>query len=645
MTALPPGLGIPARTHGSDEDVLDLGVLLGALWRAKLRLCLAAFLGAVLALGWLQTLAQPLYRATTVVVLDPQVEKVVELGSVLPGLPTDNTAVNTEVEILSSRALLAEVADTLSLERDAEFNPALRPPGLFDQVIATAKVMLGIPPAEPLRESRTATLDALSDALTVRNIPDSMVFELTTESRSPEKAALISNTLSKLYIRRQIDLKFSATEQATEWLTDRVAELKIELEKAETDAKSFAAEMELINPETLELLSQQLKEVRERIFARETGIKRSGRSNVRDRAQLETLRALEIDLSKKIGRQSLDLVTLEQLQREATASRLIYEYFLSRLKETSVQQGVQQADSTILSPAEIPPAPARPRGVLVIVFSAMLLALVAAVQVIRREAMRQTFRSAEEIEEHTGLTVLGQIPRIPARHRKSVLTYVVSKPTSAAVEAIRNLRTSVFMAGPASPQIIMLTSSVPGEGKTTQALAMAQNMASLGKRVLVIEGDIRRRMFRSYFQMDDVPGMLGALTRKVRLEDAVWRSDQLGVDILPGDKTDTNAADIFSSPQFGRLLRGARKSYDVILIDTPPVLVVPDARVIGQHADAILYTVHWDKTPRRQVAAGLRSFQTVGLTVTGMVLSKVNPSRQKAYGNDDGYDAKGYYHN
>ncbi len=645
MTALPHGLAVPAKSGQVEDDVLDLGVLLAALWRAKFRLCLAALMGTVLALMWLQTLAQPLYRATAVVVMEQHVDKLGDLGSVLPGLPTDNTAVNTEVEVLSSRALLASVVDTLALDRDAEFNPALRPPNLVDRGLAFARALIGVPPAEPMRESKTATIDALSDAITVRNIPDSMVFELTTEARTPEKAALISNTLSKLYIRRQIDLKFTATEQATVWLTDRVAELKIELEKAETEAKSFAAEMELINPETLELLSQQLKEVRERIFARETGIKRSGRSNVRDRAQLDTLRKLEVDLSEKIGRQSLDLVTLEQLQREAAASRLIYEYFLSRLKETSVQQGIQQADSTILSPAEVPPGPARPRGALIVVFSALMMGLIAALQVIRREALRQTFRSAEELEEQTGLTVLGQIPRIPARNRKTVLQYIVSKPASAAVEAVRNLRTSVFMAGPASPQIIMLTSSVPGEGKTTQALAMAQNMANLGKRVLVIEGDIRRRMFRSYFEMDNVPGMLGVLMNKTRLEDAVWRSDLLGVDVLAGDKTNTNAADLFASPQFGRLLRNARKSYDVILIDTPPVLLVPDARVIGQHADAILYTVHWDKTPRPQVIAGLRSFQTVGLRVTGMVLSKVNPRLQKSYGHDHGLDSKGYYHN
>ncbi|MEL7213486.1 MAG: AAA family ATPase [Pseudomonadota bacterium] len=645
MTALPPGLALPAKSRQAEDDVLDLGVLLRALWRSKIRLCLAAFLGATLALVWLQTLAQPLYRATAVVVMEPQVDKLGDLGSVLPGLPTDNTAVNTEVEVLSSRALLADVVDTLQLDRDIEFNPALRPPNLMDRGMGMAKALLGIPPAEPVRESRTATLDALSDAITVRNIPDSMVFELTAEASTPEKAALISNTLSKLYIRRQIDLKFAATEQATAWLSDRVAELKIELETAETAAKGFAAEMELINPETLELLSQQLKEVRERIFARETGIKRSGRSNVRDRAQLETLRQLETNLSEKISRQSLDLVTLEQLQREATASSLIYEYFLSRLKETSVQQGIQQADSTILSPAEVPPGPARPRGLLIVVFSALLMGLIAAAQVIRREALRQTFRTTDEVEEFTGHTVLGQIPRIPGRNRKAVLNYIASKPTSAAIEAVRNLRTSIFMAGPASPQIIMLTSSVPGEGKTTQVLAMAQNMASLGKRVLVIEGDIRRRMFRSYFEIGDGPGMMAALTRKIRLEDAIWRSDLLGVDILPGDKTNSNAADIFSTPQFERLLRGARRSYDVILIDTPPVLLVPDARVIGQHADAILYTVQWDKTPRRLVATGLRSFQTVGLVVTGMVLSKVNPSLQKAYGHDEGYASKGYYQN
>ena len=365
----------------------------------------------------------------------------------------------------------------------------------------------------------------------------------------------------------------------------------------------------------------------------------------RAKSQLAGLRQLEVELSSKITRQSQDLVTLEQLQREAEADRLIYEYFLSRLKETSVQQGIQQADSSILSPAEVPEVQATPRPVLVLLMSAALGFALMAVKILKFEAGRSSFRTPEELEERTGYTVMGQIPRIPSRRRKGVLNYVVEKPTSAAVEAIRNLRTSVFMAGNKPPKVIMLTSSVPGEGKTTQALALAQNMSGLGKKVLVIEGDIRRRMFRKYFNIEDGGGMLAVTEGELTVRKAVWHNETLGVDILAGDKTRMNAADLFSSGAFAKLMREARKAYDVVIVDTPPVLIVPDARVIAKYADAILYTVHWDKTMERQVLQGLRSFETVGLKVSGLVLSKVDGRGLKRYGYGDSYDAKGYYHN
>lgn len=660
MNAITPGFTaqmidqIRTKVGGTSGEVLDLSSLLSALWRRKFSLISAALLGIILGALWLAHVAVPQYRATATLVMEPQLDQIVDISGVVPGLTADNTAVNTEVEVLRSRALMGDVARAMALMRDPEFNPALRPPGLLEtlwtQGESWTRTQLGLPPATPdplmsRRGQMTATIDTLRERVLVRNIPDSLVFEVVTESPDAEKAARISNALSARYIERQIETKFAATEQATGWLSVRVAELKGELEKAETQAKGFAAQMELINPETLEALAAQLKEVRERILARESAASRGGAASTRAKSQLAGLRQLEVELSSKITRQSQDLVTLEQLQREAEADRLIYEYFLSRLKETSVQQGIQQADSSILSPAEVPEVQATPRPVLVLLMSAALGFALMAVKILKFEAGRSSFRTPEELEERTGYTVMGQIPRIPSRRRKGVLNYVVEKPTSAAVEAIRNLRTSVFMAGNKPPKVIMLTSSVPGEGKTTQALALAQNMSGLGKKVLVIEGDIRRRMFRKYFNIEDGGGMLAVTEGELTVRKAVWHNETLGVDILAGDKTRMNAADLFSSGAFAKLMREARKAYDVVIVDTPPVLIVPDARVIAKYADAILYTVHWDKTMERQVLQGLRSFETVGLKVSGLVLSKVDGRGLKRYGYGDSYDAKGYYHN
>jgi capsular exopolysaccharide synthesis family protein len=243
--------------------------------------------------------------------------------------------------------------------------------------------------------------------------------------------------------------------------------------------------------------------------------------------------------------------------------------------------------------------------------------------------------------------VIGQIPAIPARRRKNVLKYLTDKPTSAAAEAIRNLRTSVLLSDIDNPpQVIMSTSSIPQEGKTTQSLALTQNLTGLGKRVLLVEGDIRRRVFGQYFDIKDRAGLISVLSGHNTLAEAAIHIDELGADVLVGEKAKTNAADIFSSGRFAALLEEARAQYDYIIIDTPPVLAVPDARIIGKSVDAIIYTVKWDSTSHRQVREGLKAFEDVKIRISGIVLSQINARGMKKYGYGDSYGAyNAYYDN
>ena len=191
----------------------------------------------------------------------------------------------------------------------------------------------------------------------------------------------------------------------------------------------------------------------------------------------------------------------------------------------------------------------------------------------------------------------------------------------------------------------MSTSSIPGEGKTTQSLALAQNLTGLGKKVLLIEGDIRKRVFAEYFDIQDKKGLIAVLSGEAKLEEAVSHEPTLNADILIGEKTETNAADIFSSERFTRFLEDLRSKYDYVIIDTPPVLAVPDARVIGRSMDAVIYTVKWDSTSQRQVREGLKSLENVQVRVTGLVLSQINAKGMKKYGYGETYGAYGDYHN
>jgi succinoglycan biosynthesis transport protein ExoP len=249
----------------------------------------------------------------------------------------------------------------------------------------------------------------------------------------------------------------------------------------------------------------------------------------------------------------------------------------------------------------------------------------------------------------TGYTVLGQIPVMPFRRRGGLLEYLRTKPTSAANEAIRNLRTSILLSNvDAPPKVIMSTSSIPGEGKTTQSIALAQNLSGLGKKVLLIEGDIRRRTFDLYFKDKPKGHLVSVVSEGMELSEALLSEEELGIDVLMGGKSSINAADFFSSDKFKTFIEQMRETYDFVIIDTPPVLVVPDARVIGHQSDAIVYTVKWDFTNHHQVTDGLRQLSSVGLGVSGLVLSQINPRGMKRYGYGGRYGAyasygKGYY--
>jgi len=689
-----------------DKSEIDLTEIFRTLWRGKI--WIAACTVVMLFLGGYYAFVQasPAYTSSAVVMLESRQEQVVDLESVMTGLSADQATINTEVEVIRSRGLIEKLVKKLDLVNDAEFNPLLRPDPIFSLGRAIRQVLrfVGIGSQETSPDERAIlnmVIDEVTNAISVSNVRMSYVFNITAVTGDPVKSAAIANTLADLYILGQVEVKFAATEQATQWLSERVSQLQVELEQAVAAVKEFNASAALISPEALVGLNRQLKESRDRLreaqeakttsaarvavleAARATNdpqtmVDAAGDSTltrflqmlndsnraafdarfmqVLERAQLDVTRAesqisvLETSIKTQetqIEQQSADLVALQQLEREAEASRLIYEYFLNRLKETSIQQGIQQADSRLLSHAVVPRKASAPRKSLILALSIVLGAVIGGAIVLGREFTQNTFRVAEDLEAKTGYSVLGQIPSIPARKRKNVLQYLADKPTSAAAEAIRNLRTSVLLSDLDNPpKIIMSTSSIPGEGKTTQSIALTQNLAGMGKKVLLIEGDMRRRVFAEYFDIKNQKGLMSVLTHDVELEDAIIHEPTLQADLLIAEKTSTNAADVFSTERFRNFLDELRTRYDYIIIDTPPVLAVPDARVIGQWVDAIIYTVKWDSTSQRQVREGIKSFESVNVRVAGLVLGQISSSGMKRYGYGDSYGAySSYYDN
>jgi Mrp family chromosome partitioning ATPase len=136
---------------------------------------------------------------------------------------------------------------------------------------------------------------------------------------------------------------------------------------------------------------------------------------------------------------------------------------------------------------------------------------------------------------------------------------------------------------------------------------------------------------------------MSVLSNEVSLADAVIHDKTLGADILVSEASTVNAADVLSSQRFADFLEEARAAYDFVIIDTPPVLVVPDARILAQSVDSVLFTIRWDATTKTQVSAAIRMFETVGVKINGLVLNQIDPKGMKSYGYGDSYGAYGSY--
>ena len=690
--------------------MVDIGAMMSALWRGKWIVFLVTMVAVLVGGYYAYVAATPRFVSGVAVMLETKQEQVVDLESVVGGLSGDSTEINSELEVLKSRGLMRKVVEKLNLIEDPEFNVALKDPSAVALLKSQAKDMvkgaLGMGDDAPAAEvsvelsekiTRDRVISALLGRVSVFNVPKTLVFEIRVETESALKSARIADTIVDLYILSQIESKFQATEQATTWLASRMAELQVDLETAEAKASAFSKATDLISPEALQAQEIQLKDLRARRELAEMSQKSAeerynalmaaeGRAaqaeasgdsqlnrllnagtnseaafdaafqRVLARARLDSSRAAQQavtlarsteELSAQIAKQSSDLIVLDQLTREAEAARLLYEYFLTRLKETSAQEGVQKADSRVLSRAVVPTQPASPRKSLIVGMSGMLGFIAGAGLVLIGELRRRGFRSAPELERLTGYSVIGQIPTFPSQRRRKVLEYLAAKPSSELAESIRNLRTSLMLSNvDVPPQVIAVTSSQPGEGKTVTTMALAQNFARAGRRVLLIEGDIRRLTLTSQMeQKKDQKGLVSVLAGEISVAETAYSDEVMGCDVLLGEATTANAADLFASERFRSLIQEQRGAYDVILIDTPPLLAVSDARLIAPSTDALLLAVKWNDTTYHDVAETLRLLDNDKQRLAGMVLSHINTRKMKNFGYSYGARGSGYYVN
>ena len=350
------------------------------------------------------------------------------------------------------------------------------------------------------------------------------------------------------------------------------------------------------------------------------------------KARAASLSANLTQLRQDVAASTEDQVELNALQHEAEANRALYDRLLARARETRVEGGLQQPDALVVSLAEAPEAPSFPNPAVILPVFFLASCIATALLVFLLEMRDTGFRSLEQVEQLLGVTGVGTMPKLGRGDRggRGLASYRHDRSHTAFAEAVRSLHTSLMLSGTdRPPKVVLVASAVPGEGRSSVVLSLARLMSSCGKRVVVVDCDLRRPAMHQAFGASRGPGLTDCLAGKVALVDAL-QPDSASPALLLAAGSDTSipgfgtSPDLFASEAMRSLLAMLSERFDLILLDSSPLLAVSDTRNLCRLADRTLMVVRWQNTPRFVVAAGLRQAMEAGGKMAGVLLSVVD---------------------
>jgi succinoglycan biosynthesis transport protein ExoP len=351
-------------------------------------------------------------------------------------------------------------------------------------------------------------------------------------------------------------------------------------------------------------------------------------------------KALQADLQRlTAGHDSEAYQKLQQLQRLADAERNLYDSYLSQYRDISERSTLQDASARIISPASLPRSPSSSRrklyalgGVLGLGGGFLLAFLL---------EYRPGVKTGTEIEQSFGRPVLGIIPLVRHRTVRSppydrLLRRMVDEPLAQFSEAVHTMRINLDLSS-AKPKVILITSALPGEGKSTTAMLLAASSASAGKRTILLDCDLRQQSTSEALRNKHQLGLSELLRGTAELMDVITKDPVTNTYLIPAGSMVPNAADWLMSEQMRDLIAELRTEFDYIVMDTTPLLPVVDALVLATVADRILVIVEWSQTPRAAISEAFKALRPEAHRVAGIVLNKVDLNQLQGYGYRGGY--------
>ena len=695
-----------------------------------------AAVSGLLATGVALCFIPPRYEAQAVLIVDSRRDKLADSEGALSSIVIDQyqSSLKSELELIRSDDLARHVIVSLDLLDTPEYDVAKTHVSMASRFAALREWLVGgidqarqrlgwrdTAAASPMTNSPPPAADAppldsaavLQNAVKifqktfwVENDSKSLTIRMGYRSTSPELAAAVTNAALRRYLAADEEVKAAAADRSQEWLQERIANLRREVDLAERAVEDFRAENDLATDRDHSPLQQQLLQLENRRVDAQAALAAAQARAARTRPgvgldeqasdvlasvtiqklrqqeaalmvqhanmaatvlpnypgmvqvadQLKSVRsALRSEIARiaqsnqsdlhlaelqladvstqaelvraKIATSNAADIKLRSLQADADAKRAVLSSFTKRYDQDA---GVPLTppDSRVASWASVPVDASSPKYGLMLAAGTLASCFAAFVLTMGIERLRRGFDSLEEVEEELGLVVAGVTPTLPRKHRRNGRSEtMISAPMRDFAVTVRALATR-SVAG-ASARVLMMASAVAGEGKSDLALSLARNVAGAGQRCLLIDADIRNPSLHAILGAPATPGLVELSVDRQLSGSVIRRPTGEAFDFLAAGRPTPDVLGAFTVDGFGGALSELKRSYDVIVIDSAPILLASESLVLLGFADLTLFLVKWRTTPREasRKAAQLLARCSAGTALA--VLSQVDLRRAR----------------
>lgn len=484
-------------------------------------------------------------------------------------------------------------------------------------------------------------------------------------SLTGDNSKLIVNTVDSIisnYLAQNISRQAAQDSKSLDFLSQQLPKVRSELDSAEDKLNAYrrqndSVDLSLEAKSVLDQIVNVDNQLNELTFRESEISQLYTKEHPTYKALMEKRKTLQDEkqkLNKKVSAMPETQQDILRLSRDVESGRAVYMQLLNRQQELSIAKSSAIGNVRIIDEAVTQPEPVKPKKVIVIFAGIILGGLISIGLVMIRIFLRRGIETPEQLEI-LGINVYASIPISDDYAKKASLTngwrkkipegssglLAVENPADIAIEAVRGLRTSLhFAMMEARNNVLMISGASPNAGKTFVSSNLAAIIANSGKRVLFIDVDMRKGYAHRLFAVDNNNGLSDILSGKTEVQSAINKINAAGIDFIPRGIVPPNPAELLMHRRFGELISWASVHYDIVVLDTPPILAVTDAAIVGNYAGTTLLVARFEENTAKEIDISVRRFEQSGVSIKGCILNGVIKKASSYYGY--GYHNYGY---